>query len=137
MTREQMLPLSTYPPEKAPEPPNPNWWQRWMERRRKRRFDRGYDFAAGELLSNRGEDDCIEYLYDCVGASTGYGTNDDFDDGVLAAISDLTKWRADFVRPLLAIAEEMHDRKVNTGKHTSPTLQAWSILIREICSRCG
>lgn len=68
---------------------------RWRKRRAMAYQRRGYDYAAGELLRTKGDDDVIIYLEDMV--TYGFGGIHPFDKGVIQALRD---WRELVSRPI-------------------------------------
>lgn len=61
-----------------------SWWQNWKAKRRLKRRRQGWDFAAGMLLKNPAG--APEQLANHIADAHAFGTWDDFDDGVEAAL---------------------------------------------------
>ncbi len=59
------------------------WLQAWLKRRDEAKRQRGYAWAAGELLSGRMAPDEIEVLSDCP-----FDDDNAFDRGAIDAVAD-------------------------------------------------
>jgi len=61
-----------------------NWWQNWKAKHRLKRRREGWDFAAGMLLENPAG--APEQLKNHIDDAHAFGTWDDVDDGIEAAL---------------------------------------------------
>lgn len=66
-----------------------NWFKNWLELRERHDFNRGYDWAAGELLRSSGT--AASSLEAHVEIAASFSDSMPFDHGVTAALKD---WEA-------------------------------------------
>ena len=104
-----------------------NWlkrkWQKWRDARNAELRRRGYDYAAGQLLSHKGNQSTIERL-----ESEASGTFDfnDFDQGIWDALFDWTRLHPEVTTQTLSKIRKLQDWADATALGRASTVEAFA-----------
>ena len=104
-----------------------NWlkrkWQKWRDARNAELRRRGYDYAAGQLLSHKGNQSTIERL-----ESEASGTFDfnDFDQGIWDALFDWTRLHPEVTTQTLSEMRKLQDWADATALGRASTVKAFA-----------